>query len=171
VETGSRRREGQGSRPARRLTVAEHSCWWQWWRRLQRFQSVVPPLFSYVYLRFFFFCFCSAAFLFLLLFLSMMVLLWLRTVVWRCGWQTAPVLLSTSSSFFASVFSLLFFWSFPAALFLCSLFPCIYRKKTGVRGLLPLPSYGARVGWSGQSLCNRPITAQGVRPLCFFTTW
>jgi hypothetical protein len=54
---------------------------------------------------------------------------------------------------------------------LCSLFPCIYRKKTGVRGLLPLPSYGARVGWSGQSLCNRPITTQGVRPLCLFTTW
>jgi hypothetical protein len=69
-------------------------------------------------------------------------------------------------------FSSSFFWSFPAALFLCSLFPCIYRKKKqGGRGLLPLPSHGARVGWSGQPLCNRPITAQGVRPLCFFTTW
>jgi hypothetical protein len=67
------------------------------------------------------------------------------------------------SSFFFGLFQLPFFCALSSLVFI--------GKKTGGRGLLPLPSYGARVGWSGQPLCNRPITAQGVRPLCFFTTW
>jgi hypothetical protein len=37
-------------------------------------------------------------------------------------------------------FSSSFFWSFPAALFLCSLFPCIYRKKNrGGEAYYPCP--------------------------------
>ena len=143
VETGSRRRRRKkrraGKQTWRRLTVAERSCWW-WWR-LRRFQPAVPPLFSYVYLCFFFFCFCSAASLFLLLFLSMMVLLWLRTMAWRCGWQTAPVLLSTSSSFFASVFSLLLFFGLFQLPFFYALSSLVFigKKNRGGEAYYPCP--------------------------------
>ena len=65
-----------------------------------------------------------------------------------------------------------FFRSFQTPfLFFCSLFPCIYRQIHGERGLLPLPSHGGGVGWSGRPLCSRPRTAQGARPLYFTAPW
>ena len=69
-------------------------------------------------------------------------------------------------------FCFFFFRSFQTPfLFFCSLFPCIYRQIHGERGLLPLPSHGGGVGWSGRPLCSRPRTAQGARPLCFTAPW
>jgi len=85
----------------------------------------------------------------------------------RLRWMMMAMTVLPVSSlvfFFLSLFSFsslsrfffLFFLSSSSSS--CSLFPCIYRQIHGERGLLPLPSRGAGVGWPGRPLCSHPRT-------------